>query len=418
MAGISAGFELSRRGVDFRIFEANESIGGLCRSTEIDGYTFDVGGVHVMHSRHAEILRFMVETMGENLAITNRKAGIRQGSLTAQFPLASHLYSLPLNMRAASVGSLALTRAQMRLKNKSQATFMDWATFQFGSALAGIHYLPYAEKLWKLHPDEIVASFLSEIVPKPMLRSFFRFTSSGAPHQILHPVRGGIQLFVDRLAADLKENICLRTPVTAVSKIGKRFEVNGEEFDAIISTLPLLALVSCCDKLKMQVSESASRLAYRSLITLCVGARGTPCFEEAWVYSPQMSESPVHRISCMNTVGAKNDHDDKMSLIAEITFKPGDNLPLDPNVVPSALASLERLGLLTRNSIQFTEVFIHPYAYVLGDKYYKDSRSTVLSAIKEFGIHCVGRFGEHRQANMDEVIRTARVVCRDVCRSQ
>ena len=50
LAGLSTAFHL--KGLPYRIFEKEKEIGGLCRSYQIDGFTFDLTG-HLLHFRQA-----------------------------------------------------------------------------------------------------------------------------------------------------------------------------------------------------------------------------------------------------------------------------------------------------------------------------------------------------------------------------
>lgn len=52
LAGLSTALHLS--GVPYRVFEKEKEAGGLCRSYQKDGFTFDVTG-HLLHFRQAEI---------------------------------------------------------------------------------------------------------------------------------------------------------------------------------------------------------------------------------------------------------------------------------------------------------------------------------------------------------------------------
>ncbi|MGH7165590.1 MAG: NAD(P)-binding protein, partial [Nitrospiraceae bacterium] len=42
LAGLSAAFHL--KGVPYRLFEKEHEVGGLCRSYQLDGFTFDITG--------------------------------------------------------------------------------------------------------------------------------------------------------------------------------------------------------------------------------------------------------------------------------------------------------------------------------------------------------------------------------------
>ncbi|MCK9306934.1 MAG: NAD(P)-binding protein, partial [Methanoculleus sp.] len=59
LTGITLGRLLHEQGDDVTVLERDETIGGLCRSRTEAGFTFDVGGSHILFSRDTEVLSFM-----------------------------------------------------------------------------------------------------------------------------------------------------------------------------------------------------------------------------------------------------------------------------------------------------------------------------------------------------------------------
>ena len=59
LSGITLGRLLHERGEKVVILEARDEIGGLCRSRTRSGFTFDIGGSHIIFSRDVEVLAFM-----------------------------------------------------------------------------------------------------------------------------------------------------------------------------------------------------------------------------------------------------------------------------------------------------------------------------------------------------------------------
>ena len=50
---------LAERGEEVVVLEAAGDYGGLCRSVTADGFTFDLGGSHIIFSRDEEVLAWM-----------------------------------------------------------------------------------------------------------------------------------------------------------------------------------------------------------------------------------------------------------------------------------------------------------------------------------------------------------------------
>ena len=58
--GLSLGCALKKKGIeDFLILEKENEAGGLCRSTEVDGSPFDIGGGHFLDVKRKKVNDFL-----------------------------------------------------------------------------------------------------------------------------------------------------------------------------------------------------------------------------------------------------------------------------------------------------------------------------------------------------------------------
>ena len=73
LAGLSTASFLGR--VPHKVFEREATVGGLCRSHQVDGFTFDQTG-HVLHCKSAEIRRFVEKLLGNTLVSHSRHSAI------------------------------------------------------------------------------------------------------------------------------------------------------------------------------------------------------------------------------------------------------------------------------------------------------------------------------------------------------
>ncbi len=64
LTGLSAAYHLEKKGfTDYALFEKEPSIGGLCRSTVQDGFTFDFTG-HLLHTSDTYFRSLLTELVG------------------------------------------------------------------------------------------------------------------------------------------------------------------------------------------------------------------------------------------------------------------------------------------------------------------------------------------------------------------
>lgn len=66
-AGLTVGNRLHQLGMDdFIILEKELSAGGLCRSVDVDGTPFDIGGGHFLDVRRPDVNNFLFDFMPQN----------------------------------------------------------------------------------------------------------------------------------------------------------------------------------------------------------------------------------------------------------------------------------------------------------------------------------------------------------------
>ena len=136
---------------------------GQCRATVRDGWTFDKGP-HIMFSRNAEILRFMVESLGDNVHRSRRNNVVCIDGGFARYPIENDLAALSVEHRNACLLDF-LFNDQASLA-EDPANLDEWFVGQFGAALTDLYFRPYNEKIWNVPLAELSMSWADRI-PNP-----------------------------------------------------------------------------------------------------------------------------------------------------------------------------------------------------------------------------------------------------------
>ena len=89
--GLSAAYHL---GEDAMLVEANEQVGGWCRSVMHDGYTFDYAG-HIMFSNDPYVHELYDRLLGDNVHWQDREAWIWSKGVYTRYPFQGALFGLP-----------------------------------------------------------------------------------------------------------------------------------------------------------------------------------------------------------------------------------------------------------------------------------------------------------------------------------
>lgn len=66
-AGLTVANMLKQKGItDFLVLEKEKTAGGLCRSVDVDGAPFDIGGGHFLDVRRPKVNEFLFRFMPED----------------------------------------------------------------------------------------------------------------------------------------------------------------------------------------------------------------------------------------------------------------------------------------------------------------------------------------------------------------
>ena len=130
-AGLTAAYELGRLGKICTVLEADDEVGGISRTTERDGWRFDIGG-HRFFTKVKVVEDFWHEILpGEEFMLRPRLSRIYYRGKYYDYPLKpfNALRNLGLVESLRCAGSYAWARAH---PPKDQGTFEGWVAARFG----------------------------------------------------------------------------------------------------------------------------------------------------------------------------------------------------------------------------------------------------------------------------------------------
>ncbi len=414
---------LAETGEEVVVLEAAGDYGGLCRSVTMDGFTFDLGGSHIIFSRDEEVLAWMRAALGSNREERHRETKCFYRGLFVQYPFENGLYDLPPDdrfrcvdgfVRAVIVAELAAERGE----SAPARTFLDWIYRTFGDGIADCYLVPYNEKIWKYPLDQMSAHWVDGRVPRPpladILRSACGLQTEGYAHQAVfsYPATGGIEALVRAIAAPIEDLIRCGFCVRSVRSEEGRFLISDGEttiaVDRCISTVPLQALVPALEDVPPEVADAVGRLVYNGVACVFVGLQG-PVPPFSWVYLPEPALGYANRVSFPSNYSTGTAPPGCGSILVECTYRPGDPVTAmdDAALVDHVLDRLEAMGVLRAEDVVVTGVARQPFAYVVYDLAYQDSIRAVREFVTARGIDLVGRFAEFEYLNMDGCIRHA-----------
>jgi protoporphyrinogen oxidase len=403
---------------DVHLFEAARSVGGLCGSKTVDGFTYDVTGGHILYSKDAPAMQWMKDCAGGERAFVrrDRNTKIRFEDRWVHYPFENGLGDLPpqANFDCLKGYVEAWSRRQIE-RSAAPQSFDQWVRWRFGDGIAAHFMDPYNLKVWKRDLARISSAWVAGRVPDApiddVLRSSVGIRTEGYTHQAIffYPLRGGFQAITDGIASRVSDRVRLATPVTDVVQSRTGWRVNGEEFERVVSTLPLTDMPRIVKGMPGDAAEAMAKLEYNSITCILIALDRAQHPDLSWIYLPHESQGPANRVTYMSNYSPELAPEGKNSFLCEVTHPGGAPYPgasLEREVIDGLVAA----GLMERGEVLFTDRTSTRHAYVVFDHEYDARRAAALGWLERVGLIALGRFGRFEYDNSDQCVIKARAV--------
>ncbi|NLN09218.1 MAG: NAD(P)-binding protein [Methanoculleus thermophilus] len=420
LTGITLARLLHEQGEDVVVLEQNVTIGGLCRSRSESGFTFDIGGSHIIFSRDTEVLSFMLSVLGENADRRKRNTKILYKDRYVKYPFENGLYQLPDEDRFFCINEFVKNLIAVEKGEVPPPTnFAEWITYTFGRGIAECYMLPYNQKIWNYPADRMSHHWVEGRIPRPpvedIIKSAIGIETEGYVHQAVfsYPIEGGIEALVRAIAEPILPAVRTGFRVASIREEDGGFAISdGNEVihaDRLISTIPLQNLLPSLADVPAEVQAACDALRYNSLCSVFIGLAGEVP-DISWLYIPDPATGLFNRISFPSNYSTKVAPPGHSSILAEITYNDGDAVSRmsDAEIIEHTVTSLVAAGIIpSKDAVVYTGLERQKFAYVVYDIDYLRNIAIVREFCRERGINLVGRFSQFEYLNMDGCIRSA-----------
>jgi UDP-galactopyranose mutase len=418
LAGLSTAWHLKKNGYDnFHLFEKESRVGGLTRSEKVDGFSFDYTG-HLLHFKDKNIKELVLELLGDNIGYIERNSWIYSKNVFTRYPFQTNTYGLPVEViKECIVGFIEAKFGKNGIDEKNsnplpleEITFEDWIYQNFGSGIAKHFMIPYNEKLWTVHPNEMTTEWMGRFVPQTSLEQLLDGALSDQSQKVgynanfYYPLNGGIEALPKAFSSSLP-NIHTDSEIHKINlKEKKIFLKNGDEisYDKLISSLPLNVLANSINQIANEIKNSISQLRYNSVFNINLGVDRNVS-DKHWVYFPE-PEYSFYRIGFSSNFSPNMAPKGTSSLYIEISYT--DYKPIDKRrAVEKVKEDLIKARILNESDkILVEKCFDIKCAYVIYDK----NRTKVVNQIKDYlrenDIYTIGRYGSWEYSGMEDAI--------------
>lgn len=387
-----------------RLLEKESECGGLCRSFEIDGGVFDLGG-HAFHTPHVEIDRFMRDLMGSNWSIQPRNAQVYFNGQLIPYPFQNNFDKL------ADRNIVEQCLPAARSNDGNPANLAEWIVGRFGPGISAHFMLPYNRKLWARDLRRMTHEWTEERVVVAGVGDSTTTLGKRRPLQssswVGYPARGGFSQICDALAERCGpiEYNCEAVRIDPDAGELECADGRAWEWGRLVSTMPaplLLKSIPSTPPALLQRAERLEAVALRLMMMLVadslpdapqrvyIADAAIPPHKVAFNHmsSPSLRKKPVHAVIC------------------EISHSAEKPLPSNRELEDSTIDWLIDAGFVSFRG-DFARI-VHvdvDFAYPV----YTHERAAVIEEILAYleplDIHTIGRFGRWEYINSDECIR-------------
>ena len=399
---------------EINILEKESIAGGLCRSYETNGITYDIGP-HIIFSKDTEVLDLMNGLLGENIHKLRRSNRIFHKKCFIQYPFENDLSKLPKEDLDYCVN----TFMNNPYENYTAQNMLQFFLKTFGEGITNLYLRPYNEKIWKFD-SSFMDTQMVERIPKPpkedILKSAAGETIDGYLHQLYftYPKSTGIETLIKAFISKLNTKVKIHTnnEILQLSKKGGEFVIKTAqcEFvsDKVISTIPLNKLTQIYKGPKPQkVISIADNLKYNSIIIAIVNVKKDFAGDN-FAFMIADKEVKFHRLSKLNFLGENYLKENTTTYMLEITYRKGDlvDSTFDEEIIKQIIKGLQKINFIESESdVNFTDIRRFEYAYVIYDLHHRQNVDSLKEYFEKEGILLNGRFGSFEYLNMDAVIR-------------
>jgi len=406
LSGLATAYYLDKS-ISYLICEKEDRVGGLCRTSCVNGFYFDLTG-HLLHLKNYEIEKLLLEELGLKLMSLKRNAAIYTHNRYVPYPFQVNLFPLPAEVIYECVYNFILAR--FKGKGKEPTNFREWLIDSFGKGICKHFMFPYNEKLWLYNLSKISTEWVWTI-PKPEIEDVLKGALGIADKMygynpiFYYPINSGIEVLPKALASRI-ENIMLNHELSSIDyKKRVAYFKNGEEvkYDFLINTIPINKLLSLMKDAPPLIYEYAGKLKYVKVIDFNLGVNRYKASPYHWVYYPD-SDFPFYRIGFFSNINEALAPAKTTSMYIEISCK--QNERVDLNVLRgNVIKGLIQLGYIeNEGDILAEEINIISPAYIIFDF----KRSNIIARMKRFlaknRIYTTGRFGNWDYISMEHAL--------------
>lgn len=390
---------------DYLILEAEDEIGGFCRTVKQDGFVWDYSG-HFFHFRHPDIEKYLLERMPSQRVLEVEKVSrIHWAGGEVDFPFQKNIHQLPKDDFIECLHDLYFAR---EAASDAPTNFLEMLYAKFGKGIAERFLIPYNEKLYATDLRGLDVDAMGRFFPyadvTDVIRNFKRADNASYNATFTYPEGGAIQ-YVQALMAGVEgSRVALGERVVSIDLEQKVARTTRREiaFDSLVSSAPFPRLLTMVD---WPWDDTVYDWNVVQVFNLGFDRKGPE--DVHWTYFPQR-ELSFYRVGFYDNIFGT----DRLSLYVELGRPRGYQADAASiaETRDRVLMDLRSAGVIDDHALVSSHHILLDPAYVHIKQQSIADVTEKKAALAERGVHSIGRYGSWTYCSIEDNIVEARAL--------
>ena len=385
---------------DYLVLEADNQMGGYCRTIKKDGFIWDYSG-HFFHFQHSDIKDFVMQEIPESDMLSVKKfTQILYKDRHVDYPFQMNIHQLPQDEFIDCLYDLFTIP-----ENMASSTFKEMLYAKFGKSIAEKFLIPYNSKLYAVDLDRLDVDAMGRFFPyankEQIIKNFRNQENNSYNASFLYP-KDGCMRIVDSIASHVDKNkVSLNEAALSIDLDTHTVKTNKRKikYDNLISTMPLPKFFNISG-----VSYDRNIYSWNKVLVFNLGfdSKG-PERVNNWIYIPE-SKYRFYRVGFYDNIL----NQDRTSMYVEIGFSKDDQIGDEQELLQRTLSDLRLAGFITeaQKLVAYHSVVMDP-AYVHITKKSEEDKQKQMEKLAEKDVYSIGRYGAWKYCSLEDNIYDA-----------
>ena len=404
-AGIS-GLTFANYADDYLIVEKEKEVGGYCRTTKRNGYTWDYAG-HFFHFKTDEFKKKFLDVVSKDDIVTQDKCTkILYNNSMVDYPFQTNIHQLEKSEFIDCLYDLFNKEEKEKYNN-----FLDMLYGKFGKSIVEKFLKPYNEKLYAVDLTKLDVEAMGRFFPyadkEQIIKNMKESNNSSYNNSFLYP-KDGAGSFIKILYDNLDKNkVLLNTSVTSINEKKKTAILSDGtniEYEYLINTSPLNRFLDLFDD---KYNDLKNKLSYNKVLVFNLGFdKKSKLNKEHWIYIPS-KDCNYYRIGFYDNILGT----DKLSMYIEIGYSKNEKITQKEieKQLKLTIKNLEEQGIIDKDFklVDHQTIIMDP-AYVHIEKKTNEKIKDLFIKFEKNNIYSIGRYGAWTYCSMEDCMIEAK----------